>query len=71
MQIIKRTGKREAYQPKKIKQAITLAFESTGNSLNPSDGDRLLVLVDEKIRKKTQRKADISVEKFRIWWNRP
>ena len=64
MQIIKRTGKREAYQPKKIKQAITLAFESTGNSLNPSDGDRLLVLVDEKIRKKTQRKADISVEEI-------
>lgn len=64
MQIIKRTGKYEAYQPEKIKQAITLAFQSTGNSLGEADGDRLLASVDEKIQKKTQGQADISVEEI-------
>lgn len=64
MQIIKRTGKCEAYQPEKIKQAIKLAFQSTGNTLELADGNRLLASVDDKIRKKTQGQADISVEEI-------
>ena len=64
MQIIKRTGKQEAYQPEKIKHAITLAFQSTGNILSQADGDRLLASVDEKIQRKTGGLLNISVEEI-------
>ena len=64
MEIIKRTGKQEAYQPQKIRRAMELAFQSTGNPLEEASGDRLLRIVEEKIQFRAQAGAPISVEEI-------
>ena len=64
MEIIKRTGKQEAYQPQKIRRAMELAFQSTGNPLEEASGDRLLRIVEEKIQFRAQAGALISVEEI-------
>jgi len=64
MQITKRTGTQEPYQPEKIRRAMELAFESTGDPLERETGDRLLASVERKIQERPQGQTAISVEEI-------
>lgn len=64
MQIIKRSGKPEAFQSEKISRAIGKAFLSTGKTLSEAEERALLAAVIRKTEMKAGLGAGISVEEI-------
>lgn len=59
MEIIKRTGKKEAYNGQKIIDAMTKAFKSSGNKVTEQVFSDLLASVEKKLELKTVKSVEV------------
>lgn len=58
MSVIKRTGKTEAYDGRKITNAIAKAFESTGKTVTEAELQKLLRTVEKKLEAETPKTVE-------------
>ena len=59
MEIIKRTGKKEAYNGQKIIDAMTKAFKSSGNKVTEQVFSDLLASVEKKLELQTVKSVEV------------